>query len=68
MESDGLISFSEGVIIGENALQAEEFIAREYRKAYDSCEEFGRRKKMIELKFAIYANAERQYGVKIKVL
>lgn len=67
MFSDKLASFRNGVTIGEEALFAAEYIDEEYRKAYASCEEYGRSKKMKDLMSVVYAEAERTFKVGIKI-
>lgn len=63
---DGAFAFGDGLIYGERGEEAFEYIREEYRKAYEVCEEFGRRKKMISKKAEIYCRAEELFGVKIR--
>lgn len=67
MISDNIASFRDGITIGEEALQAAEHIDEEYRKAFSSCEVYGRSKRMKELMQQVYANAEKEFGVGIKL-
>lgn len=67
MISERLASFRNGVTIGEKALQAAEFIDEEYQKAFASCEEYGRSKRMREQMSVVYATAEREFGIEIKL-
>ena len=68
MTTDFMASFRDGITIGLNALPAAEFIDTEYKKAFASCDEFGRSKRMKELMLSIYTQAEKKYDVVIKLL
>lgn len=66
MFSDNMASFRDGVVIGKNALKAAEYIDEEYRKAFASCDEYGRSKRMEDLMTKVYSNAEIDFDVEIK--
>ena len=66
MVGNKIASFRNGITIGTEALAAAEFIDEEYQKAFASCEEFGRSKRMRELMRAVYALAEQRYAVEVK--
>ena len=61
-------SFDCGLVYGENALDAAVYIELEHKKAYGSCEEFGRSKKMKRLMSEIYSAVELKYQVEIRVM
>ena len=63
-----LASFKYGLVYGEKALDAAIFIDEEYIKAYSSCEEVGRRKKMKLLMIEIYSSAKMKYQVELRLL
>ena len=65
--SDNLASFKDGIAIGEDALTAAEYIDAEYQKAFMSCDEYGRGKKMKDIMNKIYDSAENQFAVKTKL-
>lgn len=68
MTAPGIASFRDGITIGDNALIAAGFLDDEYRAAYESCEEYGRKAKMRELMAIAYAKAEKLYDIEIKLM
>ena len=63
-----MASFRNGIVIGQNALAAAEFLDNEYRIAYNSCEIPGRSRKMKELMEIVYAVAEEKYDVIVQLM
>ena len=65
MTTENIASFYDGIVVGENALVASEYIDKERDSAYNSCEKFGRSKRMKELMLAIYDKTKEMYNVQI---
>ena len=68
MFSDNSASFRNGLVFGALAKDAANYLDDEYKKAYASCEEFGRSKKMRELMNEIYEKAKNEFNVEITLL